>query len=912
MRIRNNQQRRKRILWLLNHTTLRDGEVPMLIRLGFEVYVPKKFPFDEANQSASISYAYDSSLTIDPSLLLRLNNFDFYSKQWPAALSRAINQNFDAVILPIFPKMVHAACASFIGPIFLRVFGLEGNQTYSEVFKTRFSQKTCEYIQNSGQVWLATSNPTIIDNEPQWMRRIAIHLPLGMPRDFILSENQWHGEKKQILFVCPRINSHPYYAKIYKSFKKNFNDLPHIIVGAQPVAVDDPFVTDFLPQQQYAEVLKSSRVMFYHSTEERHLHYHPLEAIVYGMPVVFMSGGVLEFLARDKLPGCCDTLEEARKKIRRILEDDREFIAEVVTSQKILLGEFETQYVEDSWKQRFSPLLEPRSGQPGLLEAEEVRNKTSIGIWVHETNPNGFTGEGISRLLAMIVRGGLRQDIRFHIAAVSWVKPAILNYMGDLGVDTRQLSFELVDEKPPFVFQVYKWWTDQGNKPRRKVWSMGAKLRGFISWAKSELGGLLFMLRPNLGLPFALLFAVISLPFVLIIGLTSATFLIIKGLFEGIAKALRMDVLVGAVKEFILKSRSLLFELAPRVYSSMVNVEMKLLARKVSRNSNISAWFFPYPINKYLDYFSAPTIVAVPDIVFIDFPSRYSRQDGIAVSDSFLEIKKTISKADAIVVFSDYVRDHQIGEHSRWSRENIAVIRHAPIDTRSIISDRDGVRDDEIRILAKRVIRNYLQNQHKVVRTNHSRYLGSLNLGAMDYLFVSSQSRLHKNHLNLLKAYRSVLREKYVNLKLIFSGIFSEEMSDFIKSEKLHLDVLSMHYMPPVVHASFYACAKLTIVPSLFEGGFPFVFSESLSVKTPVLLSNIPAVSEMLTDEEKKRYCFDPYNTQEIATKILDSLGNLDYLLDLQGKTLARMKLRSWEDVAREYIQVFLQTKKTT
>ena len=50
----------KRALWLINHTTLRQFEVPILQSLGYEVFLPKTFPYDEGNLSASIEYSLSS------------------------------------------------------------------------------------------------------------------------------------------------------------------------------------------------------------------------------------------------------------------------------------------------------------------------------------------------------------------------------------------------------------------------------------------------------------------------------------------------------------------------------------------------------------------------------------------------------------------------------------------------------------------------------------------------------------------------------------------------------------------------------------------------------------------------------------------------------------------------------------
>lgn len=157
----------------------------------------------------------------------------------------------------------------------------------------------------------------------------------------------------------------------------------------------------------------------------------------------------------------------------------------------------------------------------------------------------------------------------------------------------------------------------------------------------------------------------------------------------------------------------------------------------------------------------------------------------------------------------------------------------------------------------------------------------------------------------MLKAYRILLREKYLNLKLVFTGEFSKEMQEYVNAEKLHLDVISMHYMPARVHAAFYACARLSVVPTLFEGGFPFVFTESLSVGTPVVISDIPVVREVFSEDERSLICFDPYNIEKMVERISWAIDNEMYLLDFEKNIFGKMKERTWKIVAEEYLNVF-------
>ena len=106
----------------------------------------------------------------------------------------------------------------------------------------------------------------------------------------------------------------------------------------------------FLPREDYDGMMRSMRVMFYHSTEPYHLHYHPLEAVRAGMPLVFMGGGLLDRLGGVGLPGRAATIRQARAKVERILDGDERFIDKVRSSQARLLRAMDPSRLEPAWR----------------------------------------------------------------------------------------------------------------------------------------------------------------------------------------------------------------------------------------------------------------------------------------------------------------------------------------------------------------------------------------------------------------------------------------------------------------------------------------------------------------------------------------------------------------------------------
>ncbi|OWF70420.1 hypothetical protein B4903_23225 [Yersinia frederiksenii] len=101
----------------------------------------------------------------------------------------------------------------------------------------------------------------------------------------------------------------------YSNFKLNFGSYPHVICGAQSIPVtDDPNVLGYVSSEDYHRYYQECDVMFYHSERYRHIYYHPAEAVCYGIPLVYMSSGMLGYLGGEQLPGACKSMKEVKQK----------------------------------------------------------------------------------------------------------------------------------------------------------------------------------------------------------------------------------------------------------------------------------------------------------------------------------------------------------------------------------------------------------------------------------------------------------------------------------------------------------------------------------------------------------------------------------------------------------------------
>lgn len=385
---------KNRALWLMNHFTLRQFEVPLLIEMGFEVYCPNSFPYDEGNMSASVDRQYDKTLSIDAETLEKLNQIDFYGELSRDAIS-LINTHFDIVFMGFFPEQFYSIVANFEGVIIFQPFGLAAGATYTDILYQTVGPKVFEALRMaSGRFFFGQAYRNLDKIEGEYFQEHAIYLPLGLKNAYVT--RRWRGGDNRILFVCPRIYSTQYFGNIYKEFKKNFSGYDYVVGGAQPINdKSDRHIVGFVDDQEYEYNMTHLGVMFYHSRERRHLHYHPLEAVKNGMPLIFMSGGMLDELGGKNLPGRCETIGEARKKIDRIFLNDQKFIEEIIKSQEGLLHDFTYDFCKETWRDSFLRVWSSL-GRYGRTNRKKKSKKVAVLL------TEGYTGGVLDVTLRMV------------------------------------------------------------------------------------------------------------------------------------------------------------------------------------------------------------------------------------------------------------------------------------------------------------------------------------------------------------------------------------------------------------------------------------------------------------------------------------------------------------------------------
>lgn len=434
----------KRILWMLNHKTLMQFEVPLLRTLGYEVYIPKIPSFDV---SVAVDWESDKFLTIPAEDLEVLNQIDFYERRITPEEAVILNRYFQTAMMGDTSTAIESMVDYFQGMLVLRAYGLhEAVGSYTDRIISELGLFTMTKIENLGARFVfGEAYRGLSKIECRFFQDHTLYMPIGLADAKVT--DRWTGEKKKALFVCPRIKISGLYEEKYKKFKKDFKGIPYAIGGVQPIAVEsDPKVLGNLPKEEYETLYTSYRCLFSSDQEKNWLAYPPLEAVRSGMPLVFMAGGMLDKMGGKDLPGRCASIQAARTMVSRLVNGDKALAGRLRKTQGVLLEKFTLEYCMPHWQSAMEKLEERREIKQIPLFG---RRKKRVAVVL----PEGYTGGvldysiGLARALKTgIENAGDPVDLVFaHVEHQNFERRDFFKPLRDMGIPIRSFSWQWID-----------------------------------------------------------------------------------------------------------------------------------------------------------------------------------------------------------------------------------------------------------------------------------------------------------------------------------------------------------------------------------------------------------------------------------------------------------------------------------
>jgi glycosyltransferase involved in cell wall biosynthesis len=512
--------------------------------------------------------------------------------------------------------------------------------------------------------------------------------------------------------------------------------------------------------------------------------------------------------------------------------------------------------------------------------------------------------EGLGRLLtAFLKAAAAREDVRFVIVCPQWSRRTLVALCDSEGIPPA--AFDVVTTSGvPFMVRLYLAYVERLRRPPRP-----SRLMRLLSRARRASARHLRAIERSIVAarnPFSwlavTLYAVI-LGFVLFVlgGVAFGLRAIIR-LLTWTGRKVRpihnAGMAVGKVLSMVHDPGE--EKLEDRLYRMLEEVETDRMRKLIDGLENIKAWFCPTSFWPAFNKISRPGLLCVPDVVPVEFPGGFAKEP--ALLKSFEIVERSIRGGHNFVTYSARTKWKTLVDRYAVKPENVAVIPHACWDLSPSIKV-TGFSDEE------HATREYCESllQQALRRSGTDHYVRSLDSGSLRFLFYASQFRPNKNLVMLVRAYEHLLRERFIQQKLMLTGDPNRytPLRDYVRTHGLGRDVLFLHGLTTPELAACYYLADLAVNPSLSEGGCPFTLTEALSVNTPVVMARIPVTEEVVVDPAlQEMMLFDPYDYLDASARIEWALHHRESLLAVQRVAYTQLGQRTWRNVVDDYVTI--------
>lgn len=172
------------------------------------------------------------------------------------------------------------------------------------------------------------------------------------------------------------------------------------------------------------------------------------------------------------------------------------------------------------------------------------------------------------------------------------------------------------------------------------------------------------------------------------------------------------------------------------------------------------------------------------------------------------------------------------------------------------------------------------------------------------FLMYAGNVKPHKNIERLIDAFVLLRKKGRDDLKLLITG---SEISRYatlrraVHRHNLHQHVRFLGYQSEETLAALYRLAEVFVFPSLYEGfGLPPL--EAMASGTPVVVSNVSSLPEVVGDGG---LLVNPYDPQAIADGVAKVLDDDQLRRDLTARGLVRARAFSWAESVKRIRQIY-------
>jgi glycosyltransferase involved in cell wall biosynthesis len=836
-----------RIFWLGMHKILVRTELPRLRSLGYEVFTPP-YLSPIVDQSAELNWERDQVSTLPKEIFEKLSKYNFFYNSIDRELAEILNSYFDVVIVTINSTWLASIVKVFKKKIIFRTYG------QPEILAIELKNLgVFEQIAERDNFFFVPHSIETVQDEHTWLASRATVVPYALTDDTFKFQDTYDlnmPKKKEIMLSCPNIDN-PMYREHFLYLKENYSNPIFRYYGVQLRKVNDSQIIGTISRETLIQSFQNSAGYLYNFKNPRVCYLPPIEMMIVGGPVVFLTGSLLDRISDSNSPGRAKDDFEADQICQKLAKGDLGLAKEIISYQEKVRSFYSPNTVwpifdkvfnnllNDKIKQEASPLTSLSTGKKHIYLLHHFSGQP---ISFNEGKYSAF--EGIPRVMRVVAESLKKQsNIEFIITCRKDQLDLFHGYFTQNAV-TSNIRFLPIDRLPiqqVFLFRILsktlKWvkllriklknnrHNESGllqapaevQKPKTKA----EKLEQVFIGARRSKPVLLAHIKETI-----LFCGVVFLPLVQI----------------ALISVKKAKIFFGVTINKIIQDAKGYYKIVLQVYARQLYLEV--INKDQNCHSVIVPHYYLFPEAIQID---KPIALYLPDYI----PHFFEETNDFNLDAKTWQIGKAIAD-----------KAHKIFSNSHFTKNYLPETKLA-------------VDSSKIEVF-------YLPNLNSSHSDNSSIDIEFTNevleikekLAGAPFIFYPTQARPSKNLSFLLEVF-SELRKIKPEYKLLLTDLTSDSKAlRTYKKLKLRSSVVIAPRIANCTLEWLYRKADVLTFTSLIEGNFPTQIYEALEYNTPIVATKLPLITERLKDQSDLLLLVEPRNKTEFIEKLIYCIGH--------------------------------------
>ncbi|QCG92189.1 hypothetical protein [Azospirillum sp. TSH100] len=408
-----------RIFWFGAHKLLVGTELARLRALGYEVFNPP-YLSHIPDQSVASTWDRNQPTTLPPEVFDKLSKYNFFYNSISPEIADILNSQFDAVVVTIVARWTAEILRVYDGPCIFRAYG----QTHllSDEFELCGVRPL---IENRDNFHFCPHSDKTMEAEADWLRSRGTVIPYCLSEDIFQHRGIWAASTDRndsILVTAPNILGNPFHRAHYDFLKEFFHQKHFKYCGVQLVDIDDDHVVGSLERRKQIGMFADASGYLYTYRDPRVCYLPPVEMIVLGGPVAYLSGSLLARHIGKGGPGEAASVMDAHRIVNAFRAKDHVFIDEVRQSQQHIATLYDPAHVWPIFDREMARMIggRPASGtrpQPGADGRRRFVRAFIDPAGQH--SPAQRIRQIADALSATVIEAPVGDEVRNHLAAVA-------------------------------------------------------------------------------------------------------------------------------------------------------------------------------------------------------------------------------------------------------------------------------------------------------------------------------------------------------------------------------------------------------------------------------------------------------------------------------------------------------------